>query len=109
MPPLSPWQRLTMQCNEPDCKAFVRVDLEVPRTHAGPPQSCSYCGSTNVQVYEDADRDYWEHLAQELDIPLAVCKELYSMWNPLQYNSFASYVAAYLKLLQEDDTLEQAG
>lgn len=79
--------------NQFRCEAIM-VEL------AGHPRYCPYCGSTNITLGIDQDKDFWYALTAELGFKptkpaVEMVQELYKLWNPGEHKRFGDFVKAF--------------
>lgn len=57
---------------------------------------CPSCGSNDIKISK-RELNYWEELSKETSVPIELLKEMFSLWDSTEYQSFQDYVKSYLQ------------
>ena len=72
--------RVTQQCTA--CRSLFRTELVPPLLHKEPARFCPNCGASfpNVTTTQDPELDYWEIIAETLDLPTGLTTQIHAHW-----------------------------
>lgn len=91
--------RVTLTCNS--CKSQFRFERTGLRTSTWIPDFCPHCGTKGVVTTLDAERDYWEILAESYGLTVELTKGLYEIWDPNMDQNFGDFVRKELAEVNE--------
>lgn len=97
---------ITIKCN--DCYMSFFVENVTPFTSIPVQLFCVLCTSDNVEISLDIEDDKWKAIASNIGLPkkyssIILVKELYRLWDPLEFSFFIDFVKDSMAKVQEGD------